>query len=312
MSQATTTKPSVSTAERTGTIMAILGLLAFAVPAGALLVGSNFTIATNDQAKSVITYGILLTGAGIFFGLVSVILSLPKMIQSAGAGRIFSAILGILVLVTSSIFMITTALPRVNALNHLNNAIVPFAKTVQANCKTVIDNTTATLTQARDDSQSNMTSDSGFVTAMTADVAILQQRDSALKSGLSVLQTLTAPDSKYNALLTDCISTVRAEEDFLSNASGPNAIPLPAPYNALVAKVSGIQLLQDAALVVSGKGPIPAPAIGTLQTLLVGALNQVIAVTNPKLTAEGDQLQSDIQNSLNTNLAPFKVTIPVK
>jgi hypothetical protein len=147
---------------------------------------------------------------------------------------------------------------------------------------------------------------------MATDVQVLQFDAAQLSTGAYALRNLTAPDARYQQLLQDCTTTVQNEIRFLDDPNGPNVIPLPAPYNSQIPSVTGIGLLQTSAAVASGQSPLGTVPNGTIEPLVIQALTQIVNTTNPQLTAEGQVLTQDIKNGLDTNLTPFKVTVPIQ
>lgn len=312
--EATTTKAGNGLAG-IGAILTLLGLVAIAVPFLVLLyaqTNGDVQLSTADQINTLLTTGIVITIAALVLGALALICLVLATVRARRTGRIVGLVLALIVVVASAGFLVSTMLPRAAAIQHLNNKVVPFAQTLQANCQTPLNNTTAHLNSTLQDVQNDVSDDAGFAAAMQIDQNNLQNDATALTNGLNTLKNTTAPDAKYQPLLQDCVATVKVEVDFLTNDTGTNAIALPAPYSTLVpgGTVSGIDLLKDSALVASGGVPIHIKP-GTIQPLVAFALQQVLAVTNPKLTQEGDQLVQDIHDTLNTNLAPFVVTVPV-
>lgn len=293
-------------------VLTLLGLIALAVPLGAMLDASfnTITLTTKDQINQVLTLGVVLSAAALVFAVVAVVVGALALLRARPRMRVITEVVALLVAIGSGFFLFGTALPRAQAVQNLNNNVVPFAQSLSTNCQTPLDNTTADLNKALNDVEATQTDNASFAAAMQTDSGKLSTDASALSKSLGVLNTLKAPDAKYTKLLQDCINTVKAEDDFLTNDNGANAIALPAPYSALVpgGKVSGIDLLKDAGLVSGGLGPIHVSE-GALQPLVGFALQQVLAVKNPVLTQEGDQLKADIQSTLDTNLSPFVVKV---
>lgn len=295
-------------------VITILGVVALAILFGAIGDANinKLTLTTTDQITQVLTDGVLLSAAALVLGIIGLLVALVEFLRSHSRARLVTLAVALLVAVIGGLFLFTTALPRAQAVQNLNDHTVPFARSLAANCQTPLDNTTADLKLALSDTQANISNNASFAAAMQTDAGKLQADAKALSNASTVLAGLKAPDAKYDPLLQNCQATVKAEDDFLTNDSGQNAIALPPPYNVLVpgGKVSGIDLVQDAGAVAGGSLPIHV-AEGQLQPLVAYALTQVVAVSNPTLTQQGNQLKSDIQSTLDTNLAPYVVKVPL-
>lgn len=293
-------------------VFSVLGLAALAVIAYALVQGHSIVLKTTDQITQVLTLGVVLSGAALVLGVVGLIVGLVALLRSRSRARTVGAAVSLLVALCGGLFLFTTALPRAQAVQNLNDHVVPFARALNTYCQTPLNNTTADFQHALNDTEATISDNASFASAMQGDVSRLNADATALSAATLKLQALTAPDAKYQQLLHDCMTTVQGTHDFLVNDAGANAIPLPAPYAALVpgGKVSGIDLLQDAGAAAGGLLPLHLPE-GAIQPLVEIALKQVVNTTNPTLTAEGNQLKADIQATLNTNLSPFVVDVPL-
>ncbi len=72
---------------------------------------------------------------------------------------------------------------------------------------------------------------------------------------------------------------MQGEIDFLTNSKGSNAIPLPAPYNAIQATISPIDLIQLGVAEATGTGPVKLPP-NSIEGLVSVALAQVITLSS--------------------------------
>lgn len=295
------TDPKTSNSAKTGTALTIASGVVLAVPLLYVLYGKlagNVMLNTSDDINRLFTFGIILTGLAGVLGLVAAVLhGIAKRFVSTGISAV--------VLLVALAFLFTTVLPRTQALQHLNDKIAPFGHSLQANCQTPLDATTALLKAAQFDAVLHATDDAGFVTQMKADISALQDNSATLTKGLNNLNLLSAPDSKYQALLDGCKKDVKGEIDLLNNTSSIPFPPAVAQLTGLQSE-SAIKLLQDAAAVASGQIPLQVPP-GSAEQLVGQTLKAVLdAAKDPQLTAEGNQLQQDIVDTLNNNLAPFK------
>jgi hypothetical protein len=311
---------SIATAEATktkssaGQFITILGLLILVIPWLVVLyalVTGNFSLSTSDAISTVLYGGIAAVATALGLGLLATLLNLAELLGPTRPGS-RSIALSLLTAVIAVLLLFVVVLPRASAVQHLNDQVIPFAESISANCKAPLDKTSSDFKTALADAQNNATSDAGFASAMPTDVTVLQFDDAQLSQGVYALRNLSAPDAKYNALLQDCITTVENEITFLDDPNGPNVIRLPAPFNAQIPSVTGIGLLQTSAAVASGQSPFGTLPPGTIQPLVIQALTQIVNTTNPQLTAEGQALINDIQNGLDTNLSPFKITVPIQ
>lgn len=309
---------SAATAEATktktsaGLFVTILGLLVLIIPWLCVLYAQltgNVTLTTSDAVSLLVNVAVIVTGVALGLGLIATLLNILALMDTPRRG-IVSIIFSLLTLIAAAVLLLTIVLPRASSVKHLHDDVIPFARGVSSYCKTPLDNTTNDFNTALSDAQSNVSNDSGFAQAMTADATKLQSDEAALIQAVNNLSELRVPDAKYQSLLDDCIQTEESEIDFLSDSSGPNAIPLPAPFNAQIPSVSGIGLLDVSALVASGQSPLGTLPSGTVEPLVVEALKLIVNTTNPQLTAEGQALAQDITDTLNTNLTPFKVAVP--
>jgi hypothetical protein len=204
-------------------------------------------------------------------------------------------------------------MPRTSALSTLQNTTQPFAIALQDNCQAPLTKLTndevAALAHAENaTSAGDATDDALFLQLGQGDVQAWQADAQALQSGADKLSKLTAPDPKYNDLLQRCITDTKAQADFLTNASGPNAITLPPPFSALAPKVSGIGLLQGALLVASGASPLGKVPPDTAQTAVIAGLKQVLAASkDDQLKSDGAQLVADMKATLTNNVSPIQV-----
>ncbi|WIG59628.1 MAG: hypothetical protein OJF49_002375 [Ktedonobacterales bacterium] len=304
METATETKVQRVGLSRASLSIIVLGLIALAIPIGYTLFASasgNVTLASADDITNLLRNGLVLTVVAAALGVLGLLLHL----LANGIRKIIQMAFSVLVIVAALVFLFVMVLPRVNTIQNLNDKIVPFATTMRDYCQTPLNQTHADLLDALNRTQ-GAADDATFAAAMQSAVTALQKDSTDLTNALTKLNATTAPDSKYQDLLNDCKATVQAQNDFLSNPNGANAIPLPPPFNALAAKVDGIDLLKNSGAIAAGLAPLKVPA-GTMEPLVAQALTQVVSVTNPKLTAEGDQLSNDISDTLTNNLAPFKV-----
>ena len=305
-----TQKPTINWIERTGTGLGVLGLLALAVPLLTLALGSQLlglAISTLAQVHQLATLGLILTLVAVVVGLFATVFTVPGIIGRRNMGRIVAAIISVGTLVGSLVFLFGTVLPRVTDLQQVQS-VADFGVKLRDNCQTPLNQTTADLAKARDATQANLTNDAGFAGAMSQAATDLTHDAQTLQANHAVLAGMSAPQATYQALLDQCRGTVDAENSFLTDPASKNAIALPPPYNALAATVSAIQLVQTAGQLAAGIGPVTVPA-GTLEPLVLQALTQAAAATNPTLTQLGDQLKQDLKHSLTNDLAPLKVEV---
>ncbi len=210
------------------------------------------------------------------------------------------------------VFTLTTLAPRVLALAQLNSQVVPFAYAMRDDCQKPLERTSSDLSKTASDDQANVNNDQGFATMMSADANLLQQDAAALASSSQMLQGITAPEPKYQHLLSDCQATVSGLKSFLTDENGPHAIHIPAPYDSIFAPtMSGITLLKTVAAIAGGTSQVQAPA-SALQPVLAAAIPPILALVPVNLTSEGTQLQQDIRTTLDTSLAPFQERIPLE
>jgi hypothetical protein len=310
----TATAEATKTKSTPGLFVTILGLLILVIPwlfvLYAQLTGS-VSLSTSDAVSTVLYGGIIVVGIAAGLGVVATLLNLTEFFGTPRRGGL-SILVSLLTVIVAAILLITIVLPRASAVQHLNDSVIPFAESVNANCKVPLDKTSSDFQLALTDAQNNATRDGGFADAMTTDAALLEFDDAQLSQGVYELRHMSAPDAKYNQLLQDCITTVENEITFIDDPNGPNVIPLPAPFNAQIPSVTGLGLLQTGAAVASGQSPLGQLPNGTIEPLVIAALTQIVNTTDPQLTAEGQALVQDIKNGLDTNLAPFKVTVPIQ
>ncbi len=357
----TATAPKGKSHNLGGMALAIAGLVIGAVPVLALVFGKAFTVTTLDGVKSVATAGVVLVAVSGLLALVAVIVSLLRKGTAATA-------IAAVTLLGMAAFLVTTVLPRVNNLNHLNNVIVPFGKSIQSNCQNPLNKVTADYKQAITDSPTIATTEpvtqiltqlGTFSTAMATDAKTFQQDAANLQTNLTNLQNLSVPDPKYQPLVAGCIKDVQGTLAFLnattnqqiptaqfiqSVEAGVTAAPttsIPAAAKPLVialtqanipSSYNAVTLLQAAAQYSACANPFGACSVQlTLPTgvsasaaaqvtaifyvvLGVGfdqfvnaAMTQAANTTDPQLTAEGNQLKQDIENTLTASLAPINV-----
>jgi hypothetical protein len=310
----TATAEATKTKSSPGLFVTILGLLILVIPWLFVLyaqVTGSVSLSTPDAISTVLYGGIIVMGIAAGLGVIATLLNLIELFGTPRRGGA-SIVLSLLTAIAAGILLITIVLPRASTVQNLNDSVIPFAESISANCGAPLNKTTSDFQTALADAQNNATDDSGFATAMGVDANVLEFDDAQLSQGVYALRNLSSPDAKYNALLQDCITTVENEIQFLIDPNGPNVIPLPAPFNAQIPSVTGIGLLQTSALVASGQSPFGQLPKGTIQPLVIQALTQIVNTTDPQLTAEGQALTNDIKNGLDTNLTPFKVTVPIQ
>jgi hypothetical protein len=317
--------------DRIGAGGSVLSLLALAVPVGYTVYAKNNTVTlnTSDDVKSLITNGIIITGAAAVVGLIATVLNVPGLLKNRSVGRIAATGVSALVLIASVLFLVLGLLPRVTPLSHLSNDLKPFGDKLTTYCSTPLSQLSAdenkiwvdasvTLSQAAD---GNAAADSNFAKFLQTDIGLLQTDATALSNGVNALSLLTVPDAKYQDLVSRCQTDLKSEVAFLSNES---AIPLPKPFNTLVPSVSFETLLKDAAGIISGQVQtgLPAGAIppGTFETFVRAVLkgdaslgvapsSAALCQTDTQLTSDGNQLYNDAVNILTTNTAPFKPNV---
>lgn len=303
---------------RTGLGGAALSGVALAVPLLYALyaaITGGVTLSSNDDITSLFTTGIIITSVASVLALIATGLGLPGAMAAPRRGLATTGTAAGL-LVVSALLLFAVLLPRAGAMQNLNDHVAPFAKTVRDTCRSGLNAVTADLTTARDHAKAFATNDVAFAGYMLNDALALNTDQKNLALGIAKLNAVDAPD-KYQQLKKDCLASMGGQLLFLNSAAAPNAIALPAPYNALAPKVSAIQLLQLGAQVASGKSPVGQLPAGTIQPIMAGALTQIVDAINnsesgKKLKAEGDALTQDIKDTLNNNLAPFKSGIVVQ
>jgi hypothetical protein len=314
----TTAKPKTSIIQRAGLIGTIAAGVFFAIPVlytlYAQLTG-NVSLSNADQVTNLFKYGIILSIVSLVLGVVALALGASGLLRAPRTGLIQAAVSALLLILTAA-FLFAMVLPRASAIQTLNDKVVPFAYSMRDNCRTPLNRVTPDLAKARDDATLHLTDDAGFVTAMQADLAKLNADVQALRTALPPLQATAVPLTRFQQLKDDCVTGVQGEIDFLTNSKGANAIPLPAPYNAIQATISPIDLIQVSMAEASGTGPVTLQP-HTIEGLVSGALSQVITLSSnspfsQKLTGEGADLTQYISDTLTNNLAPFQSTIPVQ
>jgi hypothetical protein len=274
----TATAPStvkVTGIERTGTGLTILGVIAGAIPLLFLAFANNVTISTSDQVRSVATTGLILTIAAVVLGLVATGLNLPNLGKRLGPG--LSTFFSGATLITLGLFLLVTVLPRVSAIQTLNDKTEPFAKAINANCGPL-----STVSSDYQKAQLDANGVAGaiangqvpaaadlaaFAQAMTADAAIFQKDANSFNTYQANLNKLTSPDSKYDKLLADCKKDVASTIAFLSG----NGIPTTEFVTGLNASIDGLK--QPATVTAAIKAAVDGavPASYNAQTLLQDA-----------------------------------------
>jgi hypothetical protein len=313
MAQTATQAPvKASAVDRTGTALTIASAVILAVPlvyVGFAYMDGSVTLSSADAISRLFTVGIILTALAGILGLIATVIHGMAARKGITTGK--GAQLGVsaLVAVIAALFLLTTVMPRAGAIQSLNDKIVPFGHSLENNCQTPLTNAQNDIKEALLDALTHgvpsAPDDKGFVVQMRADTTTLQNDLAALTTGLNTLNTTSVPDSKYQALYDGCVKDVKSEIALLSSSS---ALPFPAVVVSLTGKQSDstIQLLQDAAAVASGQIKINAPD-GSAQTLVQQILQQVVEQnSDTKLTAEGNQLKADADNTLIDNLSPFR------
>jgi hypothetical protein len=314
----TAAKTQTSVLQRVGLIGTITAGVVFAIPVlytlYAQLTG-NVSLSSADQITNLFKYGILLCIVALVLGVIALVLGASGLLRAPRRGIVQTAV-SVLLLILTAVFLFAMVLPRASAVQTLNDKVVPFALSMRDNCRTTLNAVTPDLAKARDDATQHLTDDAGFAIAMQADAAKLTADVQALRTSLPKLQAATVPLTRFQQLKDDCVTGAQGEADFLANSKGANAIPLPAPYNAIQATISPIDLIQLSAAEATGTGPVKLPP-NTIEGLVSVALAQVITLSSnspfsQKLTGEGDDLTQYISDTLTNNLAPFKSTIPVQ
>ncbi|HKV85018.1 MAG TPA: hypothetical protein VJN88_10705 [Ktedonobacterales bacterium] len=338
------TEKKSSVLTRVGLIVLVLGIIALAIPLGDLLyanINGNVTLATADAINSLLTIGVILTVVAAVLGLIAVGLHVPGLLGSPRRGLV-GEILAVLLLVGSAAFLFTTMLPRAQAVQRVNDKLAPFGTSLATNCQNTIAQAQADLKNAQLDAQNmaDLGDDKTYTKLMQTDIAALQADGTALTNGLTALNKLTSPDSKYNDLLAGCKKDVTSEIAVVNNKGIPlGAAATPAEASALVTQLVSAGLTQTQATAIVGSlgtfiasnpntdavgllqisvaavgpaqplGPLPAGFAEGFTAQILATVNA--ANTDPTLTNEGNQLKSDIQSILNKNLAPFVVTVPI-
>jgi hypothetical protein len=308
---------------RLGLYAAILALIAFLVPVVALLLGALGVVQmnTSDDIKSLLTNATIVGIIALVLAVLATLLNLPGLFSEPRQG-VVTLIGSVLLLLLSAGFLFGMVLPRVSAVQNLNDNVIPFAQTMNASCKAPINTTIEDLRTIRSFATQTLTSDTGYAGGVGTYVNILHSDDAALADGIQAVQNATVPDPKYQDLKDQCLLSLRGMQSFLD---APGKIQVPAALGTLlapigpalganavlvsgnVASVSGFGLL-TASVLVAGSGVAPA---GTAQALVITAMNAVIGSTNDQLTKDGDQIVQDITDGLTNNVAPFKMNVPV-
>jgi hypothetical protein len=298
---------STATKSKAGLGLTIASVVILAVPLLYILYGtvSTVTLNSSDEVTRLFTVGLVLTAVAGLLGLVATILHGMGLGKGFTTGKGVNTGISVVVLLASAALLFTTVLPRANAVQKLNNTLVPFGYAIRDNCQTPLDTIQADFKKTKADADNNATDDAAFATAIKADITKIQTDSSALSNGLNKLNSLTVPDSKYQKLLDGCKKDVKGEIDLLTSSS---AIPLPEAAQAAAgaSSVSLTTLLQDAATVAGAGITFPGLPAHPAQLLTSQVMAQVVAASDPELTAAGDEFKADINNTLKDNLAPFK------
>jgi|GEM_PF-2255196 hypothetical protein len=304
-----------SGAAAAGGCLATIALLVAAALFGALFYvqqTQHIILTTPRQIVEVVAVVCVAAVVALLCAALASALNLYALTRSANARRVFALLYALVVLGVMLVFTLTTLAPRVLALAQLNSQVVPFAYAMRDDCQKPLERTSSDLSKTASDDQANVNNDQGFATMMSADANLLQQDAAALASSSQMLQGITAPEPKYQHLLSDCQATVSGLKSFLTDENGPHAIHIPAPYDSIFAPtMSGITLLKTVAAIAGGTSQVQAPA-SALQPVLAAAIPPILALVPVNLTSEGTQLQQDIRTTLDTSLAPFQERIPLE
>jgi len=316
---------------RVGTGGTVVSAVALAVPLGYVAYAGANTV-TLDSASSVqntLLAGIIFTGVAALVALIATVLNLPALLKGPSAGRIVSTGVSVIVLVASVLFLVLNLVPRVSPLNHLSNDLQPFGNALTKNCSDPLNQLTRDEHGIYLDAQVSQTGDASgdanFVKLLSVDIPKIQADTKAISDGINQLNLLTVPDPKYQDLVKRCIADEKSDIDFLTNDTGANAIPVPAPFNVVQKTVSFTTLLNDAAGILSGAVAIPGVPLaaipnGTFQTFVSAVLignpslgvptdKSVLCAKDPQLSADGNQLYNDAVSILTTNTAPLKPNV---
>jgi hypothetical protein len=312
MSTATTTAAGTKTSvlDRVALIGTVLGVIVLAVPlayTGYAALTGNVTLESTDDISNLLRNGLIATVVALVLGLLAFVFGLLGAIRRKGVGRVVTTVIALLVLAGSAVFLLLGVLPRASAMQTVRDKTAPFATTMRDTCKTPLNQTQKDLFTALVHTTNSLTDDKGFATFMQADAAALDNDATTLNNSLAKLNSTTVPDAKYQPLLDDCKASVKATHDFLKDPTSANAIPLPPPFNALAPKIDGVDLLTNSAALATGQTPLGKLPAGTVEPLVQQALSQAVSTSNPKLTAEGDQLTQDLKDTLTNTMSPFKV-----
>jgi hypothetical protein len=296
---------------RLGLGAAILALIAFLIPVGAMLLGVFGVVQMNsdNDINNLLTGAVIVGIIALALAVLAVLLNLPGLFSDPRRG-VVTLIGSVLLLLLSAGFLFGMALPRAAAVQNLKDNVIPFGQAMSDGCKAPLNATIADLTKMRDFADSTKTSDTGYASGAGAYITALHGDDAKMVDGIQAVQAATVPDPKYQTLKDECLKSLRGLEGFLAN---PAANPVIPPFDALLGKtISGFTLLDTSVALAAGKVPLPTPLpAGTAQALVSGALTQVITTKNDALTKAGDDLTKDIKDGLTNNLAPFKVNVPV-
>ena len=112
----------------------------------------------------------------------------------------------------------------------------------------------------------------GYAGGVGTYINVVRSDDAKLIDGIQTVQDLTVPDPKYQTLKDECLKSLKGMQGFLDS---PTAVPIPAPYDALLGTgISGVGLLK-ASVLAAGAGTLPT---GTVQTLI----SQVLTLQSPR------------------------------
>jgi hypothetical protein len=300
-----------SLVSRIGFGAAILALIAFLIPVVALLLGVVGAVQMNisDDITNLLSNAVIVGIIAFALALIATLLNLPGLFSDPRQG-VITLIGSVLLLLLSAGFLFGMVLPRASAAQNLHDNIIPFAQTMQKSCKAPLNDTIADLTTLRNFADTTKASDDGYAGGAGTYIGILHSDDARLVDGIQAVQDATVPDPKYQTLKDECLKSLKGLEGFLAN---PAANPVVPPFDALLGKtISGFALLDTSVALAAGKIKLPTPLpVGTAQTLVSGALTQVISAKNDALTKAGDDLTKDIKDGLTNSVSPFKMNVPV-
>ena len=273
MSTASTDAPpkaEASTMSRVGTGGTVVSAVALAVPLGYVAYAGANTVTLNSASsvQNTLLAGIIFTGVAALVALIATVLNLPTLLKEPSAGRIVSTGVSVIVLVASVLFLVLNLVPRVSPLNHLSNDLQPFGNALTKDCSDPLNQLTRDEHTVYLDAQVSQTGDASgdgnFVKLLSVDIPKIQADTKAISDGINQLNLLTVPDPKYQDLVKRCIADEKSDIDFLTNDTGANAIPVPAPFNVVQKTVSFTTLLNDAAGILSGAVAIPGVPLAAI------------------------------------------------